>query len=177
MVLLKERLRKARDYAGLTQTALAKAIGVSDRSMVTYEQNPAKITIGNLHLIADVCGVDEIWLLTGHGTMFSDGELRDAEKQAIGSDTITTIDDVIEKDHSEIIKKFESKLEARDLNVKLVDIDIGSKRAFKKVINYVDAIWDGVDSAQQDMAESSSSKQISKQKGRGVGKQGRKKQA
>ncbi len=66
---MKERIKKARESIGLTQSQFAKAINVS-RSYVSYlecgEREPSDRTIAD---IARVCKVNETWLRTGEGPM------------------------------------------------------------------------------------------------------------
>jgi transcriptional regulator with XRE-family HTH domain len=61
------RLVKARRHAGLTQTALAKAVGMSQSAYAGAE------TTGNgstyTSQLAVACGVRADWLATGHGDM------------------------------------------------------------------------------------------------------------
>lgn len=70
MKTLAERIRAARDNAGLSQVALASAIGITQQS-VQYLENPAKNAQGSKHLakIARTCGVTIEWLETGRGRM------------------------------------------------------------------------------------------------------------
>jgi SOS-response transcriptional repressor LexA len=64
-----KRLKTARKHAGISQTDLAKAIGISQSSVGHLE------TIGHgsshVHQIALTCGVSTQWLSTGDGVMFS----------------------------------------------------------------------------------------------------------
>lgn len=66
---MKERIKKARESIGLTQSQFAKAINVS-RSYVSYlecgEREPSDRTVSD---IARVCSVNETWLRTGEGSM------------------------------------------------------------------------------------------------------------
>lgn len=57
------RLRQAREAAQMTQEALAHALGYSGRSMVChYEAGTAKPTLEVVVRMAEVLGVDAIWL-------------------------------------------------------------------------------------------------------------------
>lgn len=172
MKQLIERLRKSREYAELTQAALAKAIGVSLRTINNYEKEPSKLTIVVAQNIAHTCGVDEVWLLTGRGEMISSQETKDTKETEPEKNKTTpvSINDVIDKEHAEVIKKFRSKKEAKDLNIKLVALDWNSKSAFKKAANYIEALWDGVEALKEDLQDESLN-----QKGRMVGKKERKK--
>lgn len=69
---MKERIKKARESIGLTQSQFAKAINVS-RSYVSYlecgEREPSDRTVSD---IVRVCSVNETWLRTGEGPMKPD---------------------------------------------------------------------------------------------------------
>ncbi|KFN51383.1 helix-turn-helix domain-containing protein [Arenimonas composti] len=64
------RLRKARRYARLTQSAVAAACGVS-RNAVTHWEHPegTRPTLAHLSCVAHVTGVAFEWLCTGRGRM------------------------------------------------------------------------------------------------------------
>ena len=70
---MKTRIKTARESAGYTQMAFAKAINVS-RSYISYiecgERVPSDRTIAD---IARVCNVNEAWLRTGEGPMRDEG--------------------------------------------------------------------------------------------------------
>lgn len=63
-----KRLKAARKYAGLTQQQLADRIGIKQQSYQKAECGVTKMP-ENLRGIADVCGVEFNWLLTGDGLM------------------------------------------------------------------------------------------------------------
>ncbi len=69
MKLFAERLRNSREFAGMNQKELSEILGISLRTLVTYEKNPTNLTIKNMKNIARCCNVDEVWLLTGMGKM------------------------------------------------------------------------------------------------------------
>jgi len=66
---IEDRIKESRKKAGFTQPQLAKHLGVSHRTVTTYEKDASKITVKMTQKIATECGVDEIWLLTGQGVM------------------------------------------------------------------------------------------------------------
>jgi DNA-binding XRE family transcriptional regulator len=74
---LADRLRKSREYAGLTQHDLAETIGVAQRSISAYEGG-ARVKRPVVLAWALACGVDLGWLteeppselLTRHGPKF-----------------------------------------------------------------------------------------------------------
>lgn len=58
-----KRLRQARKARKMTQAALAEALGYSGRSMVChYEAGTAKPTLEVVARMAEVLGVDAVWL-------------------------------------------------------------------------------------------------------------------
>jgi transcriptional regulator with XRE-family HTH domain len=65
------RIRQAREYAGLSQTALAKAIGVRRSAANQWESASLRKepSTGNLVKIAVIAGVSFEWLATGRGEM------------------------------------------------------------------------------------------------------------
>jgi phage repressor protein C with HTH and peptisase S24 domain len=67
------RIKKARDALGMTQVALAKAVGVSQQAVMELESGRAK---GTKHCakFARALGQDPLWLETG------DGRMREAAK-------------------------------------------------------------------------------------------------
>ena len=62
------RIKKAREVLGLTQVALAKAVGVSQQAVMELESGRAK---GTKHTakFARALGQDSLWLETGEGRM------------------------------------------------------------------------------------------------------------
>lgn len=63
---LKDRIKQARDYGGLTQKQLAERVGVSQPVISQLERGD---NLQSVHLlkIAEVCGVDPSWLSGGNG--------------------------------------------------------------------------------------------------------------
>ncbi|MGC2853930.1 XRE family transcriptional regulator [Novispirillum sp. DQ9] len=65
---LPERIRHAREKAGLNQSALGEAIGVESHAAVSrYESGKREPTVAQLIKIAQVCRVDPAWLMLGQG--------------------------------------------------------------------------------------------------------------
>ena len=59
---LGDRLRKAREHAGLKQTEMAEEIGIGRSSIINYEKNAAIPPRSVLIAWALRCGVDYEWL-------------------------------------------------------------------------------------------------------------------
>jgi len=70
-VELKDRLKKARKYSGMTQTAVSQKIeGMSQASYSELERGESKSTSKIIEL-ASLFGVNPVWLGTGKGEMIS----------------------------------------------------------------------------------------------------------
>lgn len=68
-----DRLRKAREFAGLSQEQLAEAMGISRRTVSTYEGDAgATVKRPTLLAWAMLCGVDMDWLKSGEAPGPSD---------------------------------------------------------------------------------------------------------
>lgn len=63
------RIAAARKKAGLSQTELGKAFGLTRSSVSQWESEGTEPTPSNLRSIAVKCGVSYEWLATGTGTM------------------------------------------------------------------------------------------------------------
>ena len=77
---LKDRLKQARKHAGLTQTQLADAVGITQPSITDLERGKSQKT-GYIAQIAKACRVSALWLASGEGEMVpsaydADGNLR-----------------------------------------------------------------------------------------------------
>lgn len=59
-----DRLRQAREEAGISQEALAKAVSMRQGAISLLERNINKSTV-NVFALADALGVDARWLGTG----------------------------------------------------------------------------------------------------------------
>lgn len=65
-----DRLRKAREEAGLSVDTMAHELGVSRNTVTNYERHPGKRGIPHavVRVWADVCDVDLEWVETGAGS-------------------------------------------------------------------------------------------------------------
>ncbi len=67
-VTLAERVKKAREAAGLSKSELARLCGVSPSAVTQWESGETKTLEGeNLVRAADALRVDALWLATGKG--------------------------------------------------------------------------------------------------------------
>lgn len=66
----KDRIKKARAHAGLTQGQLADAVGVKQASISDLETGKSQSSSYSAS-IAKICGVDALWLEKGRGEMLA----------------------------------------------------------------------------------------------------------
>lgn len=64
----KDRLKAAREKAGLTQAQLGEAVGMTQATISDLERGKSVSTAFNAR-IAEACGVSSIWLEIGRGDM------------------------------------------------------------------------------------------------------------
>ena len=81
---LGDRLRKAREFAGLQQTELAAEIGVGRSSIINYEKNHAQPPRSVLIAWALRCAVDYEWL-SGEPIFSRTGGVRKARSLTPGT--------------------------------------------------------------------------------------------
>jgi HTH-type transcriptional regulator, cell division transcriptional repressor len=62
-----DRLAGAREKAGLTQTALAEALGVKESTLAAWENDTREPRANRLQMLAGMLGVSLGWLITGQG--------------------------------------------------------------------------------------------------------------
>ena len=65
---LKDRLKQARKYAGLSQTQLAEQVGIKQASVSEIERGITRVS-GHTVKMARACGVSPLWLSEGVGEM------------------------------------------------------------------------------------------------------------
>jgi len=71
---INERLKEVRNTIGLTQGVFAKRIGLSTSYIAGMELGDKSINERTIKLMSAEFEVDEHWLRTGEGTMFSGDE-------------------------------------------------------------------------------------------------------
>ena len=62
-----DRLAAAREAAGLSQSNLARRLGVRTKTIVHWEHDAAEPRANRLQMLAGLLGVSLMWLLTGEG--------------------------------------------------------------------------------------------------------------
>ena len=89
-----QRIRMARRHAGLSQTALASAIGVQRSAVSHWETNHDKHpSVTHMREVALACGVQFEWLATGRGKM---GLSSDTALDSVAAAEALLIEDPIE---------------------------------------------------------------------------------
>lgn len=58
-----DRLRKAREHAGITVADMAATLGVTRNTITNYEHDRTSVTVDALRRYAAATGVDAAWLL------------------------------------------------------------------------------------------------------------------
>lgn len=77
----KDRLKAARRHANLNQAELAQRAGITQTSISDLERGKSKAT-AHVAKIANVCGVDALWLSDGKGEMLGRGNSSSAGDSA-----------------------------------------------------------------------------------------------
>lgn len=89
-----ERIRLARRHAGLSQSALASAVGVQRSAVSHWEAAQGKSpSMANLRRVAMVTGVQFEWLATGRGRMNLSA---DDNLECVAAADATLVDDAFE---------------------------------------------------------------------------------
>jgi len=70
--LIKDRIKKARTIAAITQEDMAKSLNIGKRTFIDYENGVSEPKASTLLGIAEKCNIDISWLLTGKGSMRND---------------------------------------------------------------------------------------------------------
>lgn len=86
---MKERIREIRKEAGLTQEAFAKRLGIKRNTVATYETTNKMPMDSILTSICREFGINEEWLKTGNGEMYTSSS---------NSDYQTILDEIGAKD-------------------------------------------------------------------------------
>lgn len=108
---LSKRIKKSREYAGLTQEYIADKLGVSSKSIKNYEKDSKNVTVDVVKNISLACGVDLVWLLTGQGDM-----IKTDKKNVVQMGTII-------ENHMELVKGFKNHEKAKYINEKLIELE------------------------------------------------------
>ena len=120
---LEARIKKARQYAKLTQPKLAELVGVSRRTLVNYEKNASNAAVATVQKIAIVCEVDDVWLLTGRGEMFK-------------SETVQGLSGS-RPPHADLVELFDQQDLAWDINWELLKLEKVDKKELYEVLKFI----------------------------------------
>ncbi len=67
--MIGDRVRKAREYGKFSLDNFSEKLGISKRTLQNYEKNSSEPNASTILNIANICHIDEWWLLTGKGEM------------------------------------------------------------------------------------------------------------
>lgn len=67
--MIGNRVREAREYAGFNLDIFSEKINISKRTLQNYEKNISEPNASIIINIAEICHINEWWLLTGKGEM------------------------------------------------------------------------------------------------------------
>ncbi|MCF8088972.1 MAG: helix-turn-helix domain-containing protein [Desulfotignum sp.] len=123
MSSLEDRIKKARNIAGLTQPQLAKILDVSHRTITNHEKDASKITVQIAQKIASVCKVNEVWLLTGKGNM-------------VGSEPTEDLQHTTRR-HQDLVREFRDPIRGLVINQRLIELEKINQAVFDRVDAYI----------------------------------------
>ena len=129
MSTLEARLKKARKFAKLSQKELSELLDISDKSVLRYEKDASTIAVAMVTKISHLCGVNELWLLTGFGDMIK------------GLDGITAENSQLDESdqeisHSELVNYFEDKDIALKINWNLIKLEKADPKSMLEIYEY-----------------------------------------
>ena len=67
--MIGDRIRKAREYGTYSLDLFSEKLAISKRTLQNYEKNINEPTVNTVINMANLCHIDEWWLLTGKGEM------------------------------------------------------------------------------------------------------------
>lgn len=85
---LGQRLRQAREAAGMSQRAAARRLGGVTHGAVSQWESSGQVSMDNLLRVAALYGADPLWVMTGQGRATSDREHCD---RAVMTDAMTAV--------------------------------------------------------------------------------------
>lgn len=136
---IEDRIKIAREYAKLSQAALAELLGISERTMQRYEKDASALNLETSAKIVGVCKVSSHWFLTGEGDL-SNNDKTDVKR----SETVIAFGPVVE-DHIEVVKKFEDHETALLANEYLLNMEKKSSKEFHMAVGYLKGVSDSLD--------------------------------
>jgi len=70
--MLQERIKQARKKANITLDELATSLNIGRTTIIDYEKGKSEPKVSTLIKMSEICTVNELWLLTGKGSMRND---------------------------------------------------------------------------------------------------------
>lgn len=113
------RLAIARNEIGLTQTAMADAIGVSHRAYHSYEKGQRGLPVEALVAIADRFDVDAAWILLGTKAVRAEHDFEALKRIEISLDRHLNEEGIrvkSEKRGAIIARWYQSQIEGREVS-------------------------------------------------------------
>ncbi|MDO6755975.1 helix-turn-helix transcriptional regulator [Phaeobacter inhibens] len=113
------RLAIARNEVGLTQTAMADAIGVSHRAYHSYEKGQRGLPVEALVTIADKFDVDAAWILLGTKSVRAAHDFEALKRIEISLDQHLTEENIrikSEKRGAIVARWYQSHVEGREVS-------------------------------------------------------------
>lgn len=153
MSTLTDRLSHlVKKFADGKHTIFARNAGIKPSTFQYYIKGRAPNS-DTLSAICETYNVNANWLLTGKGEILLQDEPIDHEED----NAINMIDrDQVVLEHIEIVKKFEDKERAKNINKNLITIERESRKAFLKIETYIEGVANGISIMKEDMSSGSS---------------------
>lgn len=151
-----ERLKSVINYTGLQNADFANKCGISKSQIQKYlngSQEPKMIFFGNLKKHFPQINID--WLIVGEGEMI-------VESQSDINTTGNSSTDIVEIEHTKLVKRFKNKELAKKINEQLIELEEIDERLLQSVATHV--------STKLDTAKILTEPETSKQDGRMGGK-------
>lgn len=95
MSTISDRLREVRKYKKMNQGEFADYIGFGRSTLGMMEVGKREILERHIKAISTVCGVDEHWLRTGEGDMFTHSDSFSLDEYAVTNDLTPTEIEII----------------------------------------------------------------------------------
>lgn len=71
--MIGDRLKETREHGGFSLEIFCSKLNISKRTLQNYEKNTSEPTVKTLLIAAEICHVNDYWLLTGKGSMLENG--------------------------------------------------------------------------------------------------------
>ncbi len=138
---LLSRLKRLIDaHADGKYTVFAKKLGIPVGTFYNIMKGQVP-NAEHLFHISEIFGISLDWLITGDGEVYKKDILAVCPDELYEGAQETNIIDI---EHSDIIKQFHNKSLARDINKDLVDLERMNGEALKKVGIYIKGVVEGI---------------------------------